>query len=195
VTVVVFDIGGVLIENAGYDAFRLLLNRPLSDQEVRTLWLSSPSVIDYECGRIGRGDFGARAVLEFGLELSPEQFLAAFATWPGGFFPGAEDLVRRIRQRHRTGCLSNSNEMHWHAHYEAMFDFFLSSHLVGAVKPSSAIFEVLERTAGVSRGDIVFFDDSQLNVDAACAFGLRGFLAEGFDGLLTALERAGVDFN
>jgi 2-haloacid dehalogenase len=82
--------------------------------------------------------------------------------------------------------------MHWHERYENMFDFAIASHLAGAAKPSPAIFAVLEIEAGVPSEEIFFFDDSQTNVDAACAFGMRGYLAMGLDGLIAALERAGL---
>jgi FMN phosphatase YigB (HAD superfamily) len=51
---------------------------------------------------------------------------------------------------------------------------------------------VLEETAGVARQEIYFFDDSQINVDAANQFGMHAYLALGLDGLKQALGAAGL---
>jgi putative hydrolase of the HAD superfamily len=190
--VIALDIGGVLIENAGYDAMKALLGRPMSDQDVRTLWIEAEAVRLYETGQIDRARFGREVVKELGLDLSPDEFLTRFATWPGNFYPGAQDLVLALRRDYRCGCLSNSNELHWRAGFDEMFDFSLSSHRCGVAKPSPEIFSVLEHEAGVPRQEIYFFDDSLINVEAASNFGLNAYLALGLDGLKHALREAGV---
>jgi HAD superfamily hydrolase (TIGR01509 family) len=190
--VIALDIGGVLIENAGYDALKKLVGRPMSDQDVRSLWIESEAVRRYETGQIDRAHFGLEVVQELGLDLLPEDFLARFATWPGGFYPGAEDLITTLRRDYRCGCLSNSNEMHWRAVFDQIFDFSISSHRCGVAKPSAEIYSVLEETAGVARQEIYFFDDSQINVDAANQFGMHAYLALGLDGLKQALGAAGL---
>jgi HAD superfamily hydrolase (TIGR01509 family) len=190
--VIALDIGGVLVENVGYDAMKLLLGRSMSDQDVRTLWLEAEAVRLYETGQIERAQFARDVVKELGLDLTPELFLAEFATWPSGFFEGAKALVAALRQDYRCGCLSNSNEMHWLRVYDEMFDFSIASHLCGVVKPSPEIFSVLEHEAGVSREEIYFFDDSIVNVEAASQFGVQAYLAVGLDGLKRALQQAGL---
>ena len=190
--VIALDIGGVLVENAGFQEMKTLLGRAMSDQDVRTLWLEAEAVRLYETGQIDRAQFGRDAVRELGLDLAPELFLTKFAGWPTGFFAGAEHFVAALRRDYRCGCLSNSNELHWLAVYDEMFDFSISSHRCGVAKPSPAIFSVLEDAAGVDRDEIYFFDDSMVNVEAAHQAGVNAHLAMGLDGLKHALREAGL---
>jgi putative hydrolase of the HAD superfamily len=123
----VFDIGGVLIANDGYLAFQKLLNIRISDQAVRDMWLKSPSVIAFETGRISAPDFGARAVAEFGIDLSAEEFLAAFTSWPGDFYPGVLPTLEELSRRFRLACLSNSNALHWRQIFDDLFDVSIAA--------------------------------------------------------------------
>jgi len=76
----------------------------------------------------------------------------------------------------RTACLSNTNERHWDtvndagsAHHVPLhtLDHLFASHLIGQRKPDGAIYEHVERAVGVPGGAILFFDDTEANVDAA----------------------------
>jgi len=53
------------------------------------------------------------------------------------------------------------------------FDRILVSDVLGAAKPSAVAFAALQ-----GRDDLVFFDDSQCNVDAARSFGIDAHLVE-----------------
>jgi putative hydrolase of the HAD superfamily len=176
-TVLFFDLGGVLVENRGYDALRDLGLGTTDGQAIRTRWLRSPAVAAFERGRIPSGEFADRVIAEFGLAMPPERFLAAFRTWVKDFYPGARDLVARLRRRHRVGCLSNCNDLHWREEWADLFDFPLASHRIGLVKPDPAAFLKMAETSGRPPGAIVFFDDTLVNVEAARALGFRAFLA------------------
>ncbi len=49
-TVLLFDLGGVLVESVGYERFNALLPKPLSMEELKTRWLASPAVRSFETG-------------------------------------------------------------------------------------------------------------------------------------------------
>ena len=55
-SVLLFDLGGVLIENVGFERFNALLSSPIPLEELKTQWLASPAVRSFETGRckIGR---------------------------------------------------------------------------------------------------------------------------------------------
>src|SRR5690242_6526511 len=109
--VVLFDLGGVLVELGGVAEFSQLIG--VSDvQEVWSRWLGSPAVRRFETGRSSGAEFALEAVAEFGLSLAPELFLDKFVAWPRGLFEGAELLVRRLRADVVVACLSNTNELH-----------------------------------------------------------------------------------
>ena len=189
-SVLVFDIGGVLYENIGFDVLQELTGK--SAQETRDLWLNCKTVDLFETGRIGPEEFGNAIVKDLHFDLSPQQFLDEFVTWPKGFYRGAEALIAELRKTYTVGCFSNSNVLHWRDEFDAMFDFSLASHRIGVAKPKQAAFQYLKNylkeTVGAS-GNICFFDDSQTNIEAGKEAGLNAILTYGFDELVEVLDR------
>jgi putative hydrolase of the HAD superfamily len=185
-----FDLGGVVLENATFDRLNALLPEPANVAALKTRWLRSPAVRSFELGLVTPHDFAAAFMSEWGLGGDVAAFLADFESWPTRLFPGAAALLARLRQRHRTACLSNSNVLHWHRFdgFREHFDTALSSHLLGAIKPDAACFEQALGVLGVDAGEVAFFDDSPLNVDAAAALGLRAFHVDGFEALERVLQ-------
>lgn len=164
----------------------------MTDQELRNLWMGSPTVRQFEGGHLEPALFARTITSEMALSCSPEDFIAAFATWPKGFYAGAKTLLTELRERYRVGCLSNSNSLHWTSEIESAFDFAYSSHLTGLMKPDSAAFEHVASQQWVRPSEICFFDDSQLNVEAARSVGFQAFHTVGFDELVRVLEREGL---
>ena len=192
--VLVFDIGGVLYENIGFDVLQQLTGK--SAQETRDLWLNCKTVDLFETGRIGPEEFGNAIVKDLHFDLSPQQFLDEFVTWPKGFYQGAQALIAELRKTHTVGCFSNSNVLHWREEFDAMFDFALASHRIGVAKPKQAAFHYLKKylqeTVGESSGNTCFFDDSQTNIEAGREAGLNAMLAYGFDELVEVLDRENI---
>ncbi|MGA2551090.1 MAG: HAD-IA family hydrolase [Burkholderiaceae bacterium] len=190
--VLVFDIGGVLIENVGYSALRTLMGARHTDEQMLDLWLASRSVQQFESGHWTAEEFGHGIVRELSLEISPKAFLEAFEGWPRDFFPGALELVASLRAEHQVGCLSNSNTLHWRPVFDDIFDFALGSHRMGVVKPNPHAFELLVQRARRPATDIYFFDDSTTNVEAARQAGLRAHHTLGFERLRMVLREEGL---
>ena len=189
--VLVFDIGGVLYENKGFDVLRQMLdNKPA--QEVRDIWLNSKTVDSFETGNMSQDEFAQTIVKELRFKLTPQQFLDKFVTWPQGFYPGAQDLVLELRKHYRVGCFSNSNVLHWREDFDGMFDFALASHRIGVAKPKPQAFDYLIREIGQPADQLYFFDDSETNVHAGQQAGLHAFLTDGFDDLLRVLSEQGI---
>src|SRR5690606_36012527 len=80
--------------------------------------------------------------------------------------------------------LSNTNARHWvmmgpaagaGGRYPAIarLDRWFLSHELGACKPDEAIYAAVEREAGALPESIIFFDDLEENIAAACARGWR----------------------
>ena len=89
---VLFDLGGVLIELGGVEEFRRLIGAG-DETEVWRRWLSSPSVRRYERGLCDREAFATAMDEEHSLAMAPEEFLEIFGAWPRGLLPGAAELV------------------------------------------------------------------------------------------------------
>ncbi len=188
--VLIFDLGGVLLENTGREKLTSLLPEGTPPGDVRLRWLASPVVRRYERGHISSQDFAANLVREWGIALEPDAFLSHFAQWPKGFYPGAKELLQELRREHTVVCLSNSNEVHWARFPEiaTLFEQAFSSHQIGHVKPDPEAFAFVLAAMQVHPRDAWFFDDLQPNVDAARALGINAIRVEGMGELFAALH-------
>jgi len=192
--VLLFDLGGVLVENAIFDELARLWPEAPDAESLRDRWLRTEAVRRFERGHIDADAFAKDFVEQWGLPLEPESFLASFRTWVRGPYVGALELLERLHVRHAVAILSNCNVVDWErlAAVRACADHAFSSHIVGAVKPDPEIFEHVIASLGRAPGDIVFFDDSATNVRAAQALGLRAHQTVGFEALLEAIEGLGL---
>ncbi|HWW21681.1 MAG TPA: HAD family phosphatase [Steroidobacteraceae bacterium] len=195
--VVLFDVGGVLVELGGVDALLGWLGSGMSAEQLWTVWLRSPAVRAFETGRIEPLAFAHALLSELGLTISAEVFLESFATWPTRPYPGALELVASIPPGYQRALLSNSNTLHWPRVIDDMafgssFDHCFSSHLTGKIKPDREAFEHVVHRLGCQPSEILFLDDNQLNVDAARRVGMQAQRARGVEESRLALRQAGV---
>lgn len=153
------------------------LGLPATDQ-VRRL-AECPVLTAYQGGGVAEDDY----VKELGelLHVRPEQARSVHAAILKEEFAGMSEIVADLKARGLvTGCLSNTNALHWHALTMvpsiANLDVRVASHLCGANKPAAAAYAAFEREAGVLPEEVVFFDDGPVNVEAAVARGWAAFL-------------------
>ena len=194
--VVLFDLGGVLVELGGVDHFGQLIDEADEAQVWRT-WLTSRSVRLYERGLCSRAEFAAGMREEHGLRLAEEEFLETFLSWPRGLLPGASDLVGGLSSSVRRACLSNTNELHWNEQRDAqllhsLFELRFLSHELGLVKPDREIFERVLEDLGCAGDEVLFLDDNQINVDGALACGLDAHVVKGVEASRVLLESRGL---
>ena len=204
--VLLFDLGGVLIELSGVDRMLELTRHILTVDELWQRWLASEGVRQFETGRAGADEFGAAMLAEFGLEISAAQFLQEFTAWPQGVFPGSFELLEALGRSYRLACLTNTNVLHWARVSDEMgllryFHASFASHLIGLLKPDAEIFHYVVEQLGCPPERILFLDDNRLNVESARSVGMAAHRAVGLTGViaqLTALdvldrERAALD--
>jgi putative hydrolase of the HAD superfamily len=191
--VLLFDLGGVLLENVGFERFNALLASPIPSEELKAQWLASPAVRSFETGSCTAEVFARNVVSDWRLPLSPTAFLEAFTYWPKGLYAGASELLAALRNRYVVACLSNSNHIHWQRFngFREHFDFSLSSHLLGEVKPDPQCFRRALRECNTSAGEVAFFDDALVNVTAARSLGIKAFHANGLAEVRHTLEQRG----
>jgi glucose-1-phosphatase len=192
--VILFDLGGVLVESTGREVLTRLLPSELDRDEIMERWLRSPSVKQFERGRISAEAFARQFIEEWRLELEPAAFIDSFAAWVTGWFNGAQALVQALRARHHVACLSNTNAVHWArlAEVVASFDSCFASHLMGTLKPETEAFEHVLVELHVPADAIHFFDDLGPNVDAARAVGMNAFQVAGFADIEPILRTNGL---
>jgi len=186
--VVVFDLGGVVLDLAGLHAFLRRHRLDLGDFFARAL--GSGAHHRFERGDLEPGDYAAQFLAESGLDLDVDAFLAEFADWPGGLLPGAEALVAETRAVVPVATLSNTNPIHWETPLSIttvrpMFDRHFPSYQLGLAKPDPALFARVVAELGVPADRVLFFDDNERNVESAAAVGL---VARTVDGPAAARE-------
>jgi putative hydrolase of the HAD superfamily len=197
VRVVLFDIGGVLVQLNGVATILEWMGHRITAEEIGPLWLRSPSVRAFETGRLEPLDFAAGMVAELNLDMPPQRFLDAFTAWPSGLYPGALEMLASIPRRYMRAALSNSNSLHWSRVMDEMqlgpaFDHHFSSHLIGKIKPDAEAFHHVLESLGCNSHEVLFLDDNLLNVDAARALGMHAVVVRGATEARLALEQAGV---
>ncbi len=149
----------------------------------------------FERGEIRALEFATRLVADWNLPLSPEAFLADFAAWARGPYPGALALLDELRGDYRLACLSNANELHTaghRRHFEDRLDALFFSNEIGVTKPDPAIFGHIARALAVDPSRIAFFDDTEANVRAASELGFAAHLTDGFTALVERLSQLGI---
>ncbi|MEN8162541.1 MAG: HAD family phosphatase [Acidobacteriota bacterium] len=193
--VLLFDLGGVLINFSGFDELARLLPGAPDRSEIRHRWIHCEPVQLFERGDITPETFALRLVEEFKLGLSPEDFIREFVSWARGPYPGALSILRRLRAGLRVACLSNSNELHTPLHRASIqphIDTYYFSDEIGMVKPDHEIFDYVIRDLATPPRRIAFFDDTPVNVEAAREAGLNAFLVDGVEELEIQLQRLGL---
>ncbi len=193
---VLFDLGGVLVDPGGVGQMRELSGIG-SDDELWARWLSCRWVRRFEAGGCSPDAFAAGVVEDWGLDLEPAAFLAAFGSWPGRPYDGALELVGDVRRRVPVACLSNMNAVQWEARYESTslagtFDMRFLSFELGLVKPDREIFEEVARRLPAPRHRVLFLDDNMVNVESARTTGFAAGHVRGVAAARDALAAAGV---
>ena len=193
-SLLLFDLGGVLLESTAHHNLRRLTGIELDIADYRERWLRSPAVCRFEAGRNTPQSFAEEFLAEWRIPLAHGDFLEEFTGWALGFYPGARELLADLRQRFRTACLSNSNELHWRkfGSFEGIFDIALSSHELGVLKPEDGAFARALEICAVDAAEVMFFDDSLSNVESARRLGLNAFQVEGFAALKDLLTAHGL---
>lgn len=194
--VLLFDLGGVLVEFSGVQGLRGLLRIPTDEATIRQRLVACPLLRQFEVGVLEPSAFAEAFVSEWDVVVPPATFLAEFRSWSRALLPGARDLLHALRPRYRLAALSNSNAVHWDRNttdlgITGLFDAAYSSHQLGCHKPEPTIYgEVLARL-GVPAERVAFFDDFEPNVAGARAEAIKAFHVRGVWQLTECLREHG----
>ena len=197
IRVVLFDLGGVLVELSGLPTMLAWMDNRLSAEELSNIWLASPIVRAFETGRTTPEVFADELIKEMALPVARDELLRELAKWPVGLFPGALELLGRVPQQYVKATLSNSNALHWprvmnDMHLEKAFDHHFVSFLTGKIKPDAEAFQHVMHALSCPGGEILFLDDNQLNVEGARRVGMKAFQAKGVAAAEQVLAEFGV---
>ncbi len=176
---VVFDIGGVVIEIchtwtqarevAGFSGPEPKLDR-LSHSPFLDAYQQDDLTLEEYCQALAEN-----------IGVTPEQALEVHKGILMREYDGLLEIVTKLKEHGiKTACLSNTAEIHWQEMHRGdrfpafqLFDIKMASHRERINKPDPAIFHSMEEKAGVSSEQILFFEDTVRNVEGARAVGWR----------------------
>ncbi len=197
IDVVLFDVGGVLVEMKGVPTMLAWLDNKVKVDELWALWLSSPVVREFERGRIEPNEFADQIIREMSLPVTQEEFLSAFRGWLEGLYPGALELVYSVPASFQRATLCNTSVLHWprlmsEFELEHAFHHHFASHVTGRIKPDREAFQHVVDTLRCTPGAVFFLDDNSINVEAAQKVGMRAVRVKGPGEARHALTEAGI---
>jgi putative hydrolase of the HAD superfamily len=191
-----FDLGGVLIEYRGFQALQALLGASMTEAELRAHSAEMDFWPDFEVGKLTPEEFGQRFTAHWRLPHATDRFLDEFESWTPGLLPGASDLLDELRSRFRLAALSNTNAVHWRRIESVMgvprlFERAFASHKLGLRKPDAAVYERVLLELDIEPQRVTFFDDVEVNVEAARRAGINAYQVEGVPALRARLQELG----
>lgn len=195
--VILFDLGGVLVELDGPPLKTHWLREPISEEENWRRWGSSSLVEAFESGHINSQQFAEGIIEELDLQVSRDAFLREFIAWPKGLFSGVQEYLPRLREKYTLACYSNTSDLHWSRMMNEMglarlLDHCYASFILGCYKPSLRGFQAIVEDLGVQPGDVFFLDDNLVNVEAAKKAGLEARQARGLAAIKLVLDELGL---
>ncbi|MCL2377367.1 MAG: HAD family phosphatase [Defluviitaleaceae bacterium] len=189
IKVILFDIGGVLVELA----VTKKLSELIKDEITLERYAISKYIRLYESGQCDTKEFAGGLIEELGLAITPENFIDDFSSFVKGFFPGAPELLRHLKPKYTLACLSNTNAIHWDGLRERIsidgyFHHVFLSYEIGKLKPQLDFYTYAIDRLGCVPQEIAFFDDSEANVKAGVAAGMNAYRVVDFEDLKDKLK-------
>lgn len=189
-----FDFGGVLVDldrqrvEAAFDRIGFNIRPYLGTYRQAGIFSQ------LEQGRISIHEFcnGIRALSQQSGDalqlLTDEAIVAAWQSYLTEVPTERLDMLLKIKQHYSINVLSNTNTVHWQMakdtffrykglNVENFFDHIFLSCDLGVEKPDPLIFSKVVEGLQVPAHDILFFDDSEVNCQAARNCGLQALVA------------------
>jgi FMN phosphatase YigB (HAD superfamily) len=194
---ILLDFGNVI---SGYDFdpyIRFLVeNGACSRDQVTEEVFGVGGLLDsYETGAIATKEFISltqqRLAPEAGSRQVETAFSEIFELWPS-----AVAVLPLLASRFRLALISDTNELHFEKMIAPIItphvDTVILSYRIGRKKPDIAVFQAFLDGTHARPGMCVFFDDNQLNVDAARGIGIPSHRVSSPLGLRDACFRLGL---
>ena len=186
IKVACFDLGGVLIKIAHHwedaaDHAKIKIRNDIPAAQPLNI---APGFDDYQAGLISDSEYFAQ--LARFLEVTEPEARSIHNHILLEPYEGVHEIVLALdKMGIETACLSNTNSPHWkYMSDSGQFPTHLAlghrfaSHELRLQKPDPDIFLAFESALGSRGAQIVFFDDSQANVDAAAHLDWNAFKIE-----------------
>ena len=175
--VVVFDLGKVLLDfDYGVAVRNLVQHCQVTEERLHELLNQSDLLFRYETGLMSTSEFFEEVRGQASFCQGQETFEPIF----GDIFQPIPEMIALNEELRAAGVptyiFSNTNDMairHIRSRYPFFADFnaYILSYEKGAMKPSPAIYEVVENETGTTGSGILYIDDRLENVEQGAARG------------------------
>lgn len=174
---VCFDLGGVLVRIC--TDWNLILQ---GRGEQAQLSIDEPAIFaQFQTGLLDAPTYVKELASYLGVE--EQHAFAAHQSILVEPYAGTLELVQDLEEAGlQTGCLSNTNELHWIEMVSgdrfpaiARLQFQVASHEVQLSKPDPTIFRHFESVCSRTPEQIMYFDDTETHVRAASELGWHAF--------------------
>ena len=183
-SVVVFDLGKVLVDFDYGIAIRRFAERSEAGMEQIKRLVDSPIQVEFESGKITTNEFFAAVRDGAGFRGDRAEFVSIFAD----IFSPMETMIaffERLKSLGIPTCVfSNTNEIaNGHIRerflFYSRFDQYVLSFEEGAMKPDEPIYDVVEQRTGESGAGILYIDDRPENIETGRGRGWQTILQDG----------------
>jgi FMN phosphatase YigB (HAD superfamily) len=193
---VVFDLGGVLIE---IDFLRVL-KRWAAHAGCDVKAIANRFTFDHHYEKHERGEYRAAEYFaslrdSLGININDAQFLKGWNEVFVREVPNIRQIVERYAALYPVYVFSNSNEIHkatWMARYPDLlkpFEHVFVSSDMGKRKPEVDAYRQVAAAIGAEPQRILFFDDSEQNIEGARQAGLIGLKVDSAADVETVLKK------
>jgi epoxide hydrolase-like predicted phosphatase len=197
IRLVISDFGGVIC-TYDYRFFCERLARRIGSnaEAIYAAVYGSDLQAEFEQGHLTGPEYHRRVMSLFGADVPYAEFFPMY----GDIFteiPATCEMLRRLHTRYPLYLLSDTNEIHFGYVKETveilrLFDEFIVSYEVGAMKPTPRIYQEALQRSGVPPEACVFIDDRPGNVEGARRVGMHALQFTSPEQCAADLGRLGV---
>jgi len=182
----IFDLGGVILDldfTRTHEAFSHLSGIPVS--ELKEKILHQPFFLDYEKGLLTDEEFRNQLRVFSNKKITDHELDFAWNAMLVNIKKERLDLLLRLKSKHQTFLLSNTNGIHVERINEIVFNvsgektlepFFhrvYFSHEMKMRKPHAEIFETVLKENNLNASECLFMDDLAENIQGAKSVGIE----------------------
>src|SRR6201987_2054013 len=109
--------------------------------------------------------------------------------------PEMLELLDQLRKHIRIAAFTNTMALHWDLlmnreryRFPELFSTIFASHLLGDAKPRTEAFQKVLNALGLNPEEVVFIDDSEVNISGASQLGVKGIVFKSVESLRAELR-------
>ena len=182
----IFDFGGVILNidiRRSMDAFK----HYLPSNNIPENMLDHPALHAFEIGAMDEEDFYHQFSAALGIDVSMEMFTEAWNSLILDLPVARVELIKNLRNTHRTFLLSNTNSIHYqrvsevveqtigHKEIDQYFEAAYYSHFLGLRKPDHTSFRYILENHDLIPEETALLDDNDDNLESAKQLGIQPF--------------------